>query len=427
MWSEVARRLFAFDHAGPTRTPSEHSTRSSTISDTTTDISWPDGEFCTPEQEQAENGASVPSADQLSIEQVNPLNAHLFADHRWHDHFERLRLEDPIHFNEIATAGRYWSVTKYDDIKTVEMDWKSFSSADGITLGLRVTPALREAGSGIVSFIAMDPPEHREQRRTVTPAVQPANLGTAPGILFPVSRIRARDPRATVAFFPSDHHISHPDPFLRARRTAVHSVRGRSALITLLGAEAERPEVEYGWIVPGAVMPETSDVPVRTVRHFVEKPEEEVAGSLCRDGALWNTFVSVGRVSTYWKLGRRHLPECTELLDAYAKRIGHPDEEPALDATYAKLSAADFSRDILERADRLGVVSVAGSGWSDWGCPERVIETLRAQGVVETLLDRVSSSVRASAMAAIPAGSRSSPGGASAADILAAIEDFCIG
>ena len=146
------------------------------MSDTTTDISWPDGEFRTPEQEQAENGASVPSADQLSIDQVNPLNAHLFADHRWHDHFERLRLEDPIHFNEIATAGRYWSVTKYDDVKTVEMDWKSFSSADGITLGLRVTPELRENGSGIVSFIAMDPPEHREQRRTVTPAVQPANL-----------------------------------------------------------------------------------------------------------------------------------------------------------------------------------------------------------------------------------------------------------
>ena len=146
------------------------------MSDTTTDISWPDGEFRTPEQEQAENGASVPSADQLSIDQVNPLNAHLFADHRWHDHFERLRLEDPIHFNEIATAGRYWSVTKYEDVKTVEMDWKSFSSADGITLGIRVTPELREAGSGIVSFIAMDPPEHREQRRTVTPAVQPANL-----------------------------------------------------------------------------------------------------------------------------------------------------------------------------------------------------------------------------------------------------------
>ena len=147
------------------------------MSETTTEtISWPEGEFRTPEQEQAENGADVPSADQLSIEQINPLNAHLFGEHRWHDHFDRLRHEDPVHFNELETAGRYWSVTKYDDLKSVEMDWKSFSSADGITLGLRVTPELRASGGRIVSFIAMDPPEHRDQRRAVTPAVQPGNL-----------------------------------------------------------------------------------------------------------------------------------------------------------------------------------------------------------------------------------------------------------
>ncbi len=143
---------------------------------TTETISWPAGEFRTPEQEQAENGADVPSADELSIEEINPLNAHLFNEHRWHDHFERLRHEDPVHFNELETAGRYWSVTKYDDIKSVEMDWKTFSSADGITLGLRITPELRESGGRIISFIAMDPPEHREQRRAVTPAVQPGNL-----------------------------------------------------------------------------------------------------------------------------------------------------------------------------------------------------------------------------------------------------------
>jgi mannose-1-phosphate guanylyltransferase len=227
-------------------------------------------------------------------------------------------------------------------------------------------------------------------------AVQPANVGTAPGILFPASRIRAINPRATVAFFPSDHHIPHPEPFLRALRTAVQAVRRRSGLITLLGAEAETPEVEYGWIVPGAAMAESFDVPVRTVRHFVEKPAEEMAARLCGDGALWNTFVSVGRISTYWKLGRRHLRECTDLLDTYVRRIGQPDEDAALDAAYDRLSAADFSRDILERAERLGVVSVAGSGWSDWGRPERVLETLRSQGTVDALLERVSSSVRTS-------------------------------
>ena len=146
------------------------------MSNTTETVNWPAGEFRSPEQEQAEHGAEVPAADQLSIEQINPLNAHLFAEHRWHDHFERLRQEDPVHFNEIATAGRYWSLAKYADVKAVETNWKSFSSADGITLGLRVSPELRQRSAGFVSFIAMDPPEHRDQRRAVTPAVQPGNL-----------------------------------------------------------------------------------------------------------------------------------------------------------------------------------------------------------------------------------------------------------
>jgi cytochrome P450 len=145
------------------------------VSDATTDqIVWTTEEFVSPEQEMAEIGAEVPAAAELSIDKINPVNAHLFREHRWHDHFARLRVEDPVHFNEIATAGRYWSLTKYDDVKAVEMDWKSFSSASGITLGPRLDVPREDPP--LMTFIAMDPPEHRDQRRAVTPSVQPANL-----------------------------------------------------------------------------------------------------------------------------------------------------------------------------------------------------------------------------------------------------------
>ncbi len=147
------------------------------MSDTITPSSeLPDGEFVTPEQEMARLGADVPAADELTVDAINPLNAHLFREHRWHGHFERLRAEDPVHMNEIATAGRYWSITKYDDLKSVEMDWKSFSSASGITLGLRPDAERPEGMVQTMSFIAMDPPQHRDQRRAVTPSIQPANL-----------------------------------------------------------------------------------------------------------------------------------------------------------------------------------------------------------------------------------------------------------
>ena len=138
-------------------------------------IQRPPAGFRSPEQEQVEKGAGVAPADELDISDINPLNANLFAEDRYHRYFERLRDEDPIHFNEIKTAGRYWSVTKGDDIKAVEGDWQTFSSASGITLGIP-TPETPAAGAQTTSFIAMDPPEQRAQRRTVTPAVQPKNL-----------------------------------------------------------------------------------------------------------------------------------------------------------------------------------------------------------------------------------------------------------
>ncbi len=133
-------------------------------------------EFRNPEQEMAEKGRGVPDADQLALDEINLLNAHLFAEHRWHDHFERLRREDPVHLNELETAGRYWSVTKYDDVKAVDGDWQTYSSDPGITLGLKIGSPLPEGVSTAKAFIAMDPPEQTKQRKTVRGVSAPSNL-----------------------------------------------------------------------------------------------------------------------------------------------------------------------------------------------------------------------------------------------------------
>lgn len=135
-------------------------------------------EYTTPEQEQAQKGANIPDVNDIAIEDINPLNAHLFSENRWEGFFERLRKEDPVHLNEISTAGRYWSLTKYKDIKAVDADWKRFSSAQGITLGFKIgdeLPAGAFTGSG-PAFISQDPPGHDDQRKTVTGVTAPSNL-----------------------------------------------------------------------------------------------------------------------------------------------------------------------------------------------------------------------------------------------------------
>lgn len=141
----------------------------------------------TPEQEQAAIGAGVPAASELALADINPVNAHLFKENRWQDHFARLRAEDPIHLNEIESAGRYWSLTRYEDIKKVDADWQSFSSAHGISLGFKVGMEVPNSPfSGNSPFISQDPPSHDDQRKTVTGVVAPRNLA----LLEPLIRER---------------------------------------------------------------------------------------------------------------------------------------------------------------------------------------------------------------------------------------------
>ena len=98
--------------------------------------------------------------------------------------FERLRAEEPVHFCKDSEFGPYWSVTRYNDIMAVDTNHGVFSSESalgGITIR-DVRPDLRRP-----SFIAMDPPKHDAQRKTVSPIVSPSNLAT----MEPIIRERA--------------------------------------------------------------------------------------------------------------------------------------------------------------------------------------------------------------------------------------------
>ncbi len=124
----------------------------------------------------ADSKGAIPSAYDVPLADILPVNPRLFSENRWQEYFERLRAEDPVHFNETETAGRFWSLTRYDDIKRVDADWQNFSSAHGITLGFPVG-AERPAGMlNISTFIAQDPPVHDVQRKTVAGVAAPANL-----------------------------------------------------------------------------------------------------------------------------------------------------------------------------------------------------------------------------------------------------------
>ncbi|MCP5178639.1 MAG: cytochrome P450 [Pseudomonadales bacterium] len=118
----------------------------------------------------------IPDPYDLPLADLNPHNPRLFAENKQWRYFERLRKEDPVHLNVTATAGRYWNVTRFHDIKAVDTNHQQFSSASGITLGFPVGTELPEGALRVQMFIAMDQPKHDVQRNTVVPIVAPMSL-----------------------------------------------------------------------------------------------------------------------------------------------------------------------------------------------------------------------------------------------------------
>ena len=109
----------------------------------------------------------------MPLEDIDVSKGYLFEQDLVGFYFERLRKEDPVHLSVSKRYGPYWSVTKYQDIMEVDVNHAVFSSESGLG-GI----ALAEGPPGELfpSFIAMDPPRHDEQRKTVTPIVAPGNL-----------------------------------------------------------------------------------------------------------------------------------------------------------------------------------------------------------------------------------------------------------
>lgn len=210
--------------------------------------------------------------------------------------------------------------------------------------------------------------------------VQPANRGTAAGVFLPLSRVRTIDPGATVVIYPADHFVWPEARFERAIAQAIDASQAAPDRPILLGVAPDGAEGDYGWIVPEPSA-RTRGALVRPILRFREKPATAEAAALMEAGGLWNTLVMVARVETLWNLGRRHLPAAVERFERWMPVVGTPREADALEGLYADMPVQDFSRDLLEpSAGSWGAFELRDLLWSDWGRPERILQTLLTIG-----------------------------------------------
>lgn len=201
--------------------------------------------------------------------------------------------------------------------------------------------------------------------------VQPRNRGTAHGVLLAVLSILERDPFARIVFLPADHYVADESALAGSLRETAALLNRNTQGLVLVGIEPDEPDPELGYIVPGQMLADGS----YAVEQFVEKPQPNVASELLSSGALWNSFIFAANGASLLGLLRQRIASSVEDI---ATALARDDRSHALAQAYDRLDSVDFSRAIMQGAEKsLRVIAAPQCGWTDLGTPKRVADTLR--------------------------------------------------
>jgi cytochrome P450 len=128
-------------------------------------------------------GDATPKASEIDLATFDITDPEYWRQEVYWDYFTRLRKEAPVNYTPDSPYGPYWSISNYKDIMTVDTTHGVFSSEGGITL------VDQDEDFQLPMFIAMDPPKHDLQRKTVQSIVGPENLKSFESLIR--SRTRA--------------------------------------------------------------------------------------------------------------------------------------------------------------------------------------------------------------------------------------------
>ena len=177
---------------------------------------------------------------------------------------------------------------------------------------------------------------------------QPDNRGTAPAILFGLHRLLELGREATIAVFPSDHFVGNSERFIRHVEMAFQAVDEFPQLCVLLGTTPNAPEPSYGWLEPGSRISFTRPDILRVGR-FWEKPDQETATRLYRDGCLWHSLILVAALPVLHSMFAECAPELFCTFGAEMAAIAPGNEEATAERLYQRLDSTGFSEQILSQ------------------------------------------------------------------------------
>jgi mannose-1-phosphate guanylyltransferase len=205
--------------------------------------------------------------------------------------------------------------------------------------------------------------------------IEPAPRGTASVVALAAAVLQKRDPQAAMAIQTSDHYIRNRDLF-HYLISAAFDVAQRDYLVTL-GITPTYPSTGYGYIQQAAPLDGEYKYPVYAVERFREKPDQETAQQLLRNGDhSWNSGMFVWRADTILKEIERQMPELFKVVSKIAAAWGTSEQNAVVKKNWFGLKSQTIDYGVMEKAERVAVLPAGGLGWNDVGSWDSLFEVL---------------------------------------------------
>lgn len=207
----------------------------------------------------------------------------------------------------------------------------------------------------------------RSQIKSVRIATEPMARDTFPAVLLSCAYLHSHlgaSKEDYAAIMPVDPYTEEGYFETVKKLESVMKVSG--AEVGLMGVVPTYPATKYGYILPG----EKKDG-YYTVKGFAEKPQEEQACELKKQGALWNCGVFCVKIGS--------------ILER-AKQYGVSENYEEMYQSYEQLPKISFDYEVLEKAQNLAVAEFQGF-WKDLGTWDTLAEQMNTDTVGNVVMD----------------------------------------
>lgn len=195
--------------------------------------------------------------------------------------------------------------------------------------------------------------------------LEPSARNTAAAIAFAALYARSEIGECTLWVLSADHVVANEERLQDYVKDAVQAAEQHASLVTF-GITPTRPETGYGYIELGDPF---TDVPVRAVSQFLEKPNADLAVQFVQSGKhKWNSGMFILPADKLLAELRNAEPGLhAAVCGAYASPTIDGDTCTLDPAAYAAIPSMPIDTAVMEQSSAVAVVPCDDLGWSDVG------------------------------------------------------------